>query len=269
MQVQLKTYQAKCNKCVDGVFYTLRGMPFGKCFACRGLGYFKFKAKPPVIEAPAVENNNHLSNAEFFAAAYPKEWTWLNAKKQESRFAFSLICAIDKYGHLTPKQLAVCTTEAGKMIDLQIAQANHAKAQMLNEIAQLNKQLAGEPKIETDKLMEAFDKAKEKGIKKPKLRFDGFALYPALPTGINAGAVYAKDKNNGYLGKIKGGKFHKSFNCDDAKAEKIVAVMQDPVAMSVAYGKKFGVCGCCGRTLSDPESVKLGIGPICYAKFFG
>lgn len=24
-----------------------------------------------------------------------------------------------------------------------------------------------------------------------------------------------------------------------------------------------GICGCCGRPLTDPESIKLGIGPVC------
>jgi hypothetical protein len=34
-----------------------------------------------------------------------------------------------------------------------------------------------------------------------------------------------------------------------------------------AFGKAFGVCGECGRTLTNPESIKRGIGPICAGKF--
>ncbi|MFB7906609.1 DUF6011 domain-containing protein [Kitasatospora sp. NPDC056076] len=32
---------------------------------------------------------------------------------------------------------------------------------------------------------------------------------------------------------------------------------------SVAFGKLCGVCGACGRVLTDPVSIKRGIGPIC------
>ena len=29
------------------------------------------------------------------------------------------------------------------------------------------------------------------------------------------------------------------------------------------FGQQFGVCGICGRTLTDPPSVARGIGPVC------
>lgn len=35
------------------------------------------------------------------------------------------------------------------------------------------------------------------------------------------------------------------------------------------FGKRFGICCCCGRELTNPESVALGIGPICRGKAFG
>lgn len=34
-----------------------------------------------------------------------------------------------------------------------------------------------------------------------------------------------------------------------------------------AYGKQTGRCMVCGRTLSNPESVAQGIGPVCSARF--
>lgn len=41
-----------------------------------------------------------------------------------------------------------------------------------------------------------------------------------------------------------------------------------PVTSEVAaeFGKKFGFCMICGRTLTNPESVSMGIGPICSGK---
>lgn len=34
-----------------------------------------------------------------------------------------------------------------------------------------------------------------------------------------------------------------------------------------AYGKDTGVCCCCGKTLTNPESIEAGIGPVCASKF--
>lgn len=34
------------------------------------------------------------------------------------------------------------------------------------------------------------------------------------------------------------------------------------------FGLRFGICMCCGRTLTNPESIELGIGPICRSKHF-
>lgn len=35
------------------------------------------------------------------------------------------------------------------------------------------------------------------------------------------------------------------------------------------YGHEFGCCCMCGRELTNPESVALGIGPVCREKAFG
>lgn len=38
------------------------------------------------------------------------------------------------------------------------------------------------------------------------------------------------------------------------------------VDVAVSYGKKFGACMICGRTLTKQESIDAGIGPICAGK---
>jgi hypothetical protein len=32
------------------------------------------------------------------------------------------------------------------------------------------------------------------------------------------------------------------------------------------FGQEIGACGICGRTLTDPLSIKIGIGPVCRAR---
>lgn len=41
----------------------------------------------------------------------------------------------------------------------------------------------------------------------------------------------------------------------------------DPIKAAGQYGIESGKCGCCGRELTDPDSIKIGIGPICL-RFF-
>lgn len=56
-----------------------------------------------------------------------------------------------------------------------------------------------------------------------------------------------------------------------ANAERMEALrlLASPNAMqfATAFGKRTGRCGVCGRELTDPESIAMGIGPICAEKF--
>lgn len=40
-------------------------------------------------------------------------------------------------------------------------------------------------------------------------------------------------------------------------------IAKDPYAAAILFGKLIGKCSICGRTLTDPESIDRGIGPIC------
>lgn len=54
------------------------------------------------------------------------------------------------------------------------------------------------------------------------------------------------------------------------QAEKVLTkIAANPMDALVAYGRKTGVCGVCGRKLTDPESVEAGIGPVCASKVGG
>ncbi|MGV1079747.1 MAG: DUF6011 domain-containing protein [Candidatus Nanopelagicales bacterium] len=50
------------------------------------------------------------------------------------------------------------------------------------------------------------------------------------------------------------------------KIESGAAVWLDKTAVQ-AVGKHFNFCMCCGATLTDPESMKQSIGPVCAKKF--
>jgi hypothetical protein len=47
---------------------------------------------------------------------------------------------------------------------------------------------------------------------------------------------------------------------------KLTADMKMSAKQAKAYGDKFGVCVNCGKALSDPASVRLGMGPVCHKR---
>lgn len=49
----------------------------------------------------------------------------------------------------------------------------------------------------------------------------------------------------------------------DAREAVFSVIAQDARAASVRYGKELGRCGVCRRTLTDPDSIADGIGPVC------
>lgn len=58
----------------------------------------------------------------------------------------------------------------------------------------------------------------------------------------------------------------------DTKAEVwsiLKDLRDDAIGTLEAHGKKLGRCSCCGRALSNDESVEVGIGPECRAKLAG
>ena len=65
------------------------------------------------------------------------------------------------------------------------------------------------------------------------------------------------------------GRFEPGFKCSPEQRQAVMDVAADPLSAAVAHGRQTGACACCGRPLSDPESVARGIGPICAEKFFG
>jgi hypothetical protein len=54
------------------------------------------------------------------------------------------------------------------------------------------------------------------------------------------------------------------------KVETMVGALNEfeanPIKAITEQGKATGVCGCCGRTLTDEVSINAGIGPVCAKK---
>lgn len=160
--------------------------------------------------------------------------------------------ALVTYGRLTDNQMAA--------IERCIAKDNARRAERAAERTQ------AAPAVEISKVETALRTAQANGLQWPKLRLGSFAFSLAGEASKNAGATYVK-RGETYLGKVQDGRFFCSRDCDEPTKAAIVAAVNDPEAAAIAYGKATGSCSCCGRTLTNQESIDLGIGPICREKF--
>jgi hypothetical protein len=49
--------------------------------------------------------------------------------------------------------------------------------------------------------------------------------------------------------------------------EGVVSAAANPLEAARLHGQRTGSCSCCGRELTNAESIALGIGPICRERF--
>lgn len=236
-----------CGKCNGTGIYTFgyRNPQSGKCHACKGKGGFatsqthRTKARQ---QRQARKVNDAEQNWINFTAAHPTAAQWLMANN--GNFATSLRDGVKKWGSLTEKQLAAVM----RIIETPAP----AKAT-----------------LDLTAVFDKFTTAQEAGLKKPKLRLDGLCFM--LAGGANAGMIYVKAGpayEDTYLGKVApSGEFSKSRDCTPEHLDQLTSLTGDLLAAAVAYGRKTGQCSCCGRELTDPNSIEAGIGPICADKW--
>lgn len=278
-----------------------------KCNACQGRGYFltspehraRLSSNRKTREAQKRKDNVAVWSTENPAlASYIEEQIVNQGSKVE--FCHSLIEGIGKYGQPTEKQLAFLqrlADEANAADDklaefrkqhtavvewLENNNGNFAQSllQSLRERGTLSeKQIdAVQAIVDRDskrtvvdlvKINELFAHVRAKGLKKIVLRGDDIKLSPAPESGANAGCLYVKSGDGEYFGKItEDGKFFAVRGTPAEVEGKLFEIAKDPKGVAVAYGKNTGVCSCCGRELTDPESIRLGIGPICAERWF-
>jgi hypothetical protein len=261
--VEVAYFEQACPKCNGTGRYTFGyiNVRSGECFACKGKGKMTFKTSPATrLKAKMATQKRAVAKVEAQAnkaqewkEANPAEAAWMEASAGNFEFARSMLDALNKYGHLTEKQM-----ETVQRLTVQSAERQAARA-----VEQAARAVSA-PVVTVQAIEVAFNNAKEAGVKYPKLRLDTFVFSPAGENSKNAGAIYIKNKEDGvYLGKVAGGRLFTSRDCTTEAAERIVAVSSDPKQAAVAYGMKFGACSICGRALTDSDSIARGIGPIC------
>lgn len=152
---------------------------------------------------------------------------WLR-EQTWSDFAQSLASFYGKKGYLSPKQLASAQSMKAKC-DARQAEKATAKP-------------APKPVQDTDK------------VQGPGMFAQGDMVYK-VQASKSTGNLYALVLLNGSFeyaqGMIRKLREQDRMSLEDAKA----------------YGRATGTCCCCGKTLTNPDSIAAGIGPICAQGF--
>jgi len=245
-------FEEKCKACRgSGQWISFSGRSGGDCFKCHGKGVRHFRSSPETRQRAREqkvvrgEQKEH-ANVEQFAAANPVLADWLDeASGRGFDFATSLRGSIRKYGHLSEKQFAA-------------AEKCRAKDDARNSERKAERK-ANESDIDLTDVPAGYYAVPE-GESRLKVRIKhpkGDSKYAGW-IFVDDGGAYGSRQNYGSQrpGETYGGKIQ----------EQLRAIIADPEAAGLAYGKLTGSCGVCGRPLEDEKSVAAGIGPVCAAK---
>jgi hypothetical protein len=150
--------------------------------------------------------------------------------------------------------------------DLSHRQWDAAERMILKTRSNAAKRESNRRAVDVSRIETLLATAKMNGLKKPAFRVGNLSLSIAPPTSKNAGAVYVKASGE-YAGKIMHGTFMPVSSAPDGLGDMLAEIASDPRGKAIEHGRMTGVCACCGRTLTDKQSVALGIGPICAEKW--
>lgn len=247
-----------CDHCAGtGIWTPGRGSFRGKCHACGGRGHFLNAAVDRAKkrgQAKAGKAKRLTNSIDAFHEEKPGLIDTLQGMVEWNGFAASLCENFQKYGNLSDKQVAAAERMVAKVAATRAARA--AERDLKSVV------------VDLAAIRALFQTAHANGHKRPKYRAEDLVISRAPDNGRNAGALYVCGTGDDYVGKITADDIFRPTNAAGSDvAGKLATIAADPRAAAVAYGRKTGSCSCCGRELTNHESIGAGIGPICATKW--
>ena len=106
-------------------------------------------------------------------------------------------------------------------------------------------------------------------VNRPRLAIGSLRITTAPEHGNNAGCLYVK-RDGEYQGKVTADSvFHPVGSADTQTGIDLLAIDEDPIGAARRHGRETGVCSNCGKQLTHPESLRIGMGPKCGAAWWG
>ena len=262
-------HKENCEKCRgSGRFVSWAWRDVGPCLACKGKGFKMFKTS---AESRRIGREKAAAKAvaerQAWIDEHKAEFEWLTAKAAEPvrsdrpwTFPTDMLEAVSKWKGLTDNQLAAVRKCMVKDAE---RKAERAKAKAERE--------ANAKTVDIFKIEAAFEAARKharndgEGIKWLRLNLGDFTFSDAPASGQFEACIFVKAGSIN-LGRIVKSKFHRFAACDDATEAKVIEAASDPFAAAKAFGQRTGTCCCCGRELTNENSRREGIGPVCATK---
>ena len=171
----------------------------------------------------------------------------------ETAFARSLVGQYQSKGRLSDKQWPYVRKFAERIAPV-------------NPVAPIPATSPEAPAVGTyTPIIALFDKAHDRGLQYPRLFIGDFRLSRTGSTSRAPGSVAVKS-GEVFIGYVK-----REGTTTIPAEHPARAVIDDLAANGGEFltlsGRKSGVCCCCGRELTDSESVANGIGPVCASKW--
>jgi len=245
-----------CGQCAgSGKWVSPMGRKSGKCHACNGKGFFK--TDPRKLAQNRTKSRQRKADKiragiEAFEEQHPEMFRDLKsawAIMEGNSFVLSLAEQLFTKGRLSERQIDAWKQGKAKLEAMKAEQEEAATKADLEPIRQM------------------FETARESGYKAPKYRAEGLVISRAGDHSRNPGALYVKNDEDEYLGKVVGTQFFPVRTAPTNTTEKLATIAQDPKAAAIRWGQRTGRCSCCGRELTNHASIDAGIGPICAEKW--
>jgi hypothetical protein len=242
-----------CGRCRGtGKWTSYSGYKTGKCHACRGTGFFKTSAAVRA-KGRASAANTKVKKIAAFTAEHKELVAFLKDSVSWNSFARSLMDGLNTKGTMHPNGVIAAEKMMAKTMAARAAKDASRAAEE-----------AAAPTFDLRKIHTLFDTALANGKnKRALLGGEGMKITPAPEKGKNAGHLYVKVDGE-YAGKIDAaGKYHAGWGSKIDVETDLTKIAADPSGEARLYGMRTGRCACCGRELTNEDSIKLGIGPIC------
>lgn len=186
----------------------------------------------------------------------------VNKKGQEITFQSLFIDLNDAVNHLKEfmysNNFAMDLVSKNKLSVSQISWIHYLATESVKEMDK------DEDDGEFISLVQKMYNAVKTKTRKFQLRLPGVTL-STVTKGVNVGSLYIFESNN-YVGKITENGILKGDVSEDVK-NILLEGNDNLLQLAKIYGHETGSCSVCGRTLSDPLSIQMGIGPICAKRF--
>lgn len=261
-------HKETCRKCGgSGRWLGGRSNRMGQteCFACKGRGFNEYRSTPEQREkarrkAQDRKEAKRVSTVlagEAWLEEHPEVRDWIpQAIARNFEFALSMRQAVQKYGSLTERQLAAVR---------KCIAADADRAERYRQTTQANAKRAVTVGTVIHEAIEAQRRAGKRWI---KMEFEGLLFKPGAAHGSNANTIWVtRTDDDTFIGGVKDGIFTPRRECTDAERDQVQTILQDPLSAAKVHGKQTGQCCVCRRTLTDPNSIAAGIGPVC-AEYF-